>query len=178
MLWYTRVACNVPMKNLQHEHLLVTHDVLCGCTSQLSLLQMFEGTWKPRKNAFHTLLRLGGRILTKLNRFPLPPSLARSKLSWQMLNTIFESKEALWYNIIRSVFVISGIMKVFSSAFSLCADNTSCETYSKTSLLPRHLYFRPSQKPNRTIVLFSEWFETKKVEYDRPFKRCLEQNCY
>ena len=98
-------------------------------------------------------------ILTKVNRFPLLPSLARSKLSWQMLNTIFESKEALWYNIIRSVFVTSGIMKVFSSAFSLCAVNTYRETYS--SLLPRNLNFRPSQKPNQTIVLFNKWFEPK-----------------
>lgn len=99
------------------------------------------------------------KMLTKLSRFPLLPSLARSKLSWQMLNTIFESKEVLWYNIIRSVFVTSGIMKVFSSAFNLCADNTYRKTYS--SLLPRNLNFRPSQKPNRTIVLFSKWFEPK-----------------
>lgn len=113
-------------------------------------LRALENHWKKQKNAFHTLLRLGEKILTKLSRFQLLPSLARSKLSWQMLNTIFESKEVLWCNIIKSVFVTSGIMKVFSSAFSLCADNTYRETYS--FLLPRNLNFRPSQKPNRTIV--------------------------
>lgn len=152
----TCVACNVPMKSLQHEHLLVTHFALCGCMSQVSLKLVVSGwghlliTEKNKKTLFILYCGSEKKILTKLSRFQLLPSLARSKLSWQMLNTIFESKEVLWYNIIKSVFVTSGIMKVFSSAFSLCADNTYRETYS--FLLPRNLNFRPSQKPNRTIV--------------------------
>ena len=151
------------MKSLEHEHLLVTHFALCGCMSQVSL-KLVVNVWghlKITEKKTRFILNCGSenKILTKLNRFPLLPSLARSKLSWQMLNTIFESKEALWYNIIRSVFVTSGIMKVFPSAFSLCAVNTYRETYS--SLLPRNLNFRPSQKPNRTIVLFNKWFEPK-----------------
>lgn len=117
-------------------------------------LRALENHWK--KTLFILYCGSEEKIPTKLSRFPLLPSLARSKLSWQMLNTIFESKEVLWYSIIRSVFATSGIMRIFSSAFSLCADNTYRETYS--SLLPRNLNFRPSRKPNRTIVSFSKWF--------------------
>lgn len=151
------------MKSLQHEHLLVTHFALCGCMSQVSLKLVVNG-WghlkiTEKKTFFILYCGSEKKILTKLSRFQLLPSLARSKLSWQMLNTIFESKDVLWYNIIRSVFVTPGIMKVFSSAFSLCADNTYRKTYS--SLLPRNLNFRPSQKLNRTIVSFSKWFEPK-----------------
>lgn len=120
-------------------------------------LRALENHWK--KTLFILYCGSEKKILTKLSWFELLPSLASSKLSWQMLKTIFESKEVLWYNIIKSVFVTSGIMNVFSSAFSLCADNTYRETYS--FLLPRNLNFRPSQKPNRTIVLFSKWFEPK-----------------
>ena len=164
------------MISLQHEHLLVTHGALCGCMSQVSL-KLVVNVWghlkiTEKKTLFILYCGSEKKILTKLSWFELLPSLASSKLSWQMLKTIFESKEVLWYNIIKSVFVTSGIMNVFSSAFSLCADNTYRETYS--FLLPRNLNFRPSQKPNRTIVLFSKWFEPKQVEYDRPFKRCLE----
>lgn len=164
------------MISLQHEHLLVTHCALCGCMSQVSL-KLVVNVWghlkiTEKKTLFILYCGSEKKILTKLSWFELLPSLASSKLSWQMLKTIFESKEVLWYNIIKSVFVTSGIMNVFSSAFSLCADNTYRETYS--FLLPRNLNFRPSQKPNRTIVLFSKWFEPKQVEYDRPFKRCLE----
>lgn len=120
-------------------------------------LRALENHWK--KTLFILYCGSEKKILTKLSWFELLPSLASSKLSWQMLKTIFESKEVLWYNIIKSVFVTSGIMNVFSSAFSLCADNTYRETYS--FLPPRNLNFRPSQKPNRTIVLFSKWFEPK-----------------
>ena len=116
-------------------------------------LRALENHWKKKKKT-PFILYCGSekKILTKLSWFEILPSLARSKLSWQMLKTIFESKEVLWYNIIKSVFVTSGIMKVFSSAFSLSLFVLITLTARPTLFFCLETWTSAKQKPNRTIV--------------------------